>query len=72
MATTIEKTRARKTDNQANETHHYVTLAIAVAIGLAGTFIRFIQDSSILSAIGNILLALGWLIVFRVVFRIIK
>jgi hypothetical protein len=72
MATTLEKTPARKTDNNANQTHYYVTLTIAVAIGLAGTFFRFVNDSFLVSAISNILLALGWFIVFRVVFRIMK
>jgi|SRR5690606_18056842 len=72
MATALDKTTPKKTDNNANQTHYYVTLAIAVAIGLVGTFLRFVQDSSLLSAISNILLALGWVIVFRVVFRIMK
>ncbi len=72
MATTIEKTSPKKTDNNANQTRHYVTLAIAVAIGMVGTFLRFVQDSSLLSAISNILLAIGWIIVFRVIFRIMK
>ena len=72
MATTVEQRPAKKTDNNANQTHYYVTLAIAVAIGLAGTFVRFIQDSFLFSTISNILLAIGWIIVFRVVFRIMK
>ena len=72
MATTAEQRPAKKTDNNANQTHYYVTLAIAVAIGLAGTFVRFIQDSFLFSTISNILLAIGWIIVFRVVFRIMK
>jgi len=72
MPTTVEKRPARKTINNANETHYYVTLAIAVAIGLVGTFLRFVQDSTLLSAISWILLAIGWLIAFRVVFRIMK
>ncbi|MGK6352384.1 hypothetical protein [Parapedobacter sp. DT-150] len=72
MATTLEKRPPRKTDNEANQTQHYVTLAIAVAIGLAGTFFRFIHDSFLFSTVSNILLALGWFIVFRVVFRIMK
>jgi len=72
MATALEKRPPRKTDNNANQTHYYVTLAIAIVIGLVGVFLRFLQDSTLLSAISNILLALGWLIVFRVVFRIMK
>ena len=72
MSTTVEKRPARRTINNANETHYYVTLAIAVVIGMVGTFLRFVQDSTLLSAISWILLAFGWLIVFRVVFRIMK
>lgn len=72
MATTLEKRPARKTENNANETRHYVTLAVAVAIGMVGTFLRFAQDSTLLSVISWVLLAIGWLIAFRVVFRIMK
>lgn len=72
MASTVEQRPAKKTDNNANETGHYVTLAIAVAIGLAGTFLRFVQESFTMSMISNVLLAIGWIIVFRVVFRILK
>ncbi|WP_262248414.1 hypothetical protein [Parapedobacter soli] len=72
MATTTEKRPARQTINNANETRHYVTLAIAVVIGMTGVFLRYLQDSTLLSAISWVLLAIGWLIVFRVVFRIMK
>lgn len=47
-------------------------LIVAVVIGLAGTFLRFLQDSFTLSMISNVLLLIGWLIVFRVIFRILK
>lgn len=72
MATSLENRTSRKTENNANQTNYYVTLTIAVAIGLVGTFFRFVQDSFLFSAVSNILLAIGWLIVFRVVFRIMK
>jgi hypothetical protein len=72
MATSLEERTSRKTENNANQTHYYVTLTVAVAIGLTGTFLRFVHDSFLFSAISNILLAIGWLIVFRVVFRIMK
>jgi len=72
MSTTIEQRPAKKTDNNANETRHYVILTIAIAIGLVGVFLRFVQDSFTLSMVSNILLAIGWLIAFRVVFRILK
>ena len=72
MAATAEKRPARKTENNANETHHYVTLAVAVAIGMLGTFLRYVYDSTLLSAISWVLLAIGSLIACRVVFRIMK
>lgn len=72
MATTVEQRQPKKTDNNANQTHYYVTLTIAVAIGLVGVFLRFVHDSFLLSMISNILLAVGWFIVFRVVFKIMK
>lgn len=72
MATTVEQRPARKTDNNANKTSHYTTLIVAVVIGLAGTFLRFLQDSFTLSMISNVLLLIGWIIVFRVIFRILK
>ena len=72
MASTLEKRPARKTENNANETHHYITLVVAIAIGIVGTFFRFIDDSFTVATIANLLLALGWLIAFRVVFKIMK
>jgi len=72
MSTTVEQRPAKKTDNNANQTQHYQTLAVAVVIGLIGTFLRFAQDSFTLSMISNLLLLIGWIIVFRVVFRIMK
>lgn len=72
MSTTVEQRPARKTDNNANQTRHYVVLAIAIAIGLLGTFLRFAQDSFMLSMVSNVLLLIGWIIAFAVVFRIMK
>lgn len=72
MATSIEQRPAKKTDNNANQTHYYVTLIIAVAIGLVGTFLRFLADSFTLSMISNVILAFAWFIVFRTVFKIMK
>lgn len=62
----------RKTDNNANQTQYYFTLVVAVILGLAGTFLRFLQDSFMLSMVSNVLLLVGWIIVFRTVFKIIK
>ena len=72
MENTVSPRPAKKTDNNANQTGYYVTLVIAVVIGLVGTFLRFVQDSFTLSMISNVLLAIGWIIVFRVIFKILK
>lgn len=72
MSTSAEKRPARRTLNNANETHYYVTLAVAVVIGMVGVFLRFAQDSTLLSGISWALLTIAWIIVFRVVFRIMK
>jgi hypothetical protein len=72
MANSVEQRPAKTTDNNANQTSHYVTLGVAIVLGLVGTFLRFVQDSFMMSTISNIILAVAWLIAFRIVFRIMK
>ena len=40
---TVEK-QAKHTDNNANQTAYYVSLTVAIVIGLVGVFIRFVPD----------------------------
>lgn len=72
MANSVEPRPHVRTDNNANQTHYYVSLIFAVAFGLAGTFFRFIHDSFLFTSISNILLIIGSFIAFRTVFRIMK
>lgn len=72
MNTKIEPRPHVKTDNNANQTHYYVTLVIAIAIGMAGVFVRFIQDSFLFTSIANILLLVASVIAIRTVLRILK
>jgi len=72
MTTKIEPRPHVKTDNNANQTHYYVTLVIAIAIGMAGVFVRFIQDSFLFTSIANILLIIASVIAIRTVLRILK
>lgn len=72
MANTMEQRPAKTTDNNANQTSHYLSLAFAIILGLAGTFLRFVQDSSMMSTISNILLLVASILAFRIVFRILK
>lgn len=62
----------RTNDNNANETSHYIILVVAIVFGLAGTFVRFIQDSFLFTSIGNVLLIIGTFIAIRSVFKILK
>ena len=72
MTTKIEPRPHVKTDNNANQTHYYITLVIAIAIGMAGVFVRFIQDSFLFTSIANILLIIASVIAIRTVLRILK
>lgn len=77
----ITRTRGPRTiDNNANKSAHYVTLTLAIIIGVAGAFIRFLPDvvSSFyeqqftFSLVANILLVIGAILGFKVVFAIMK
>lgn len=72
MATNIEQRQHVKTDNNANQTHYYVTLVIAIGLGLVGVFFRFLQDSFLFTSISNIILIIASFIAIKTVFRIIK
>ena len=61
-----------KTDNNANQTHYYVSLVIAIAIGLAGVFVRFIQDSFLFTSIANVLLIIASVYAISIVMKILK
>ncbi|HIX53706.1 MAG TPA: hypothetical protein H9853_01665 [Candidatus Sphingobacterium stercoripullorum] len=77
----MTRTRGPRTiDNNANKSSHYVTLTLAIIIGVAGTFLRFLPDvvSSLyeqqftFSLVANILLVIGAILGFKVVFAIMK
>lgn len=69
----------KTTDNQANQTHYYTSLAIAVVIGIVGVFIRFVPDlitsldqyTFLFSTIANVALVIASFIVFKNVFGIL-
>lgn len=71
MSNSVRKTQ-RTNDNNANETKHYVTLVVAIIFGVAGTFVRFVEDSFLFTSIGNVLLIIGSIIAINVVFKIMK
>ncbi len=76
--TTVERP-AKHTDNNANRTEYYVSLTIAIVIGLVGVFIRFVPDvipafdqmASLFSWIANIAVLIAAFLAFKVVFAIL-
>ena len=79
MENTIVERPAKHTNNNANRTEYYVSLVIAIAIGLVGVFIRFLPDvvpaldqlASLFSWIANIAMVIAALLAFNVVFAIL-
>lgn len=75
---TVER-QAKHTDNNANRTAYYVSLTVAIVIGLVGVFIRFVPDvipaldqlASLFSWIANIALIIASYLAFKVVFAIL-
>ncbi|MBE8714621.1 hypothetical protein [Sphingobacterium hungaricum] len=79
MENTVAQRQPKKTDNNANKTEYYVTLSIAIVIGLVGVFIRFVPDvvpslsqsTSLFSWIANIAILIASFIAFKTVFAIL-
>lgn len=60
--------------NAANSPSHYMLITLAVVIGLAGVYVRFIGDqtTNTTSIIGNVLMVLGTIVALKAVFGILK
>ena len=79
MENTAAQRQPKKTDNNANQTHYYVTLTIAIILGLFGVFVRFVPDevsalnqyTFLFSLIANVAMVIASFIAFKVVFRIL-
>lgn len=69
----------KTTDNNANQTHYYVSLTVAIVIGLIGVFIRFVPDvvtalsqqTFLFSTIANVAMLVASFMVFKIVFGIL-
>lgn len=79
MENTAVQRQPKTTDNNANQTHYYVTLTIAIIIGLFGVFVRFVPDvvsalnqyTFLFSALANIAILIAAFVAFKVVFKIL-
>lgn len=69
----------KTTDNNANQTHYYVSLTVAIVIGLIGVFIRFAPDevaalnqyTFLFSTIANVAILVASFMAFKIVFGIL-
>ncbi len=79
MENTIVERQPRKTENNANQTHYYISLTVAIIIGIVGVFIRFVPDvipaldqwTFAFSLIANLALIVASFIAFKIVFSIL-
>lgn len=79
MENTAAQRQPKTTDNNANQTHYYVTLTISIIIGLFGVFVRFVPDeitsldqhTFLFSLIANVAIIVASFLAFRVVFKIL-
>lgn len=79
MENTVAERQPKKTDNNANQTHYYVSLTVAIAIGLFGVFVRFVPDVTpaldqmtfLFSTVANIAVIVASYLAFKVVFAIL-
>ena len=58
--------------NDPNATGHYVTITIAVVIGMAGVILRFLGKWPYIDAVANVILILGVVIALKAVNDILK
>ena len=79
MENTIVERQPRKTENNANQTHYYVSLTVAIVIGIIGVFIRFVPDllpaldqwTFTFSLIANVMMIVASFLAFKIVFAIL-
>jgi len=57
---------------EANDEKHYMLIVLAVIIGIAGVYLRFVNDTHLYSWIANILLILGVALALKAIFAILK
>lgn len=72
MSEVTESAHNNDSTVNANNPAHYVLIAIAVVIGMAGVLLRFMVDGILMDTISNILLVVGSVISLVAVFRILK
>ena len=58
--------------NNANDTSHYVLMAIGIVVGTVGILLRFFTTWTLVDIVSNIIFVIGVIISLVSVFRILK
>ena len=72
MSHTEERTTPIAGTVNANDTSNYLTVAVAVVVGMAGVMLRFLGTWPYIDAVSNILLIIGTVIALKAVFATLK
>ncbi len=72
MSNTEERTTPIAGTVNANDASNYLTVAVAVVVGMAGVMLRFLGTWPYIDAVSNILLIIGTVIALKAVFAILK
>ncbi len=60
------------TTQNANSEKYYLSLTLAIVIGLVGVYLRFAGDAPVWSWASNVILVIGIILALRNVFAILK
>lgn len=58
--------------NKANDVRHYGLMTVGIIVGLVGIFLRFVDESTVVAIVANILFIIGIGICLKSVFGILK
>ena len=64
--------RVANTNNNANETSHYVLMAFGIAIGMSGVVLRFLSDWQYMDLIANCIFIIGTIVSLKAVIDLLK
>jgi hypothetical protein len=67
-----DASQSTKISNNANETSHYVLMAVGIVVGMTGVMLRFTTDWVHIDIIANFIFIVGTILSLRAVFAILK
>jgi uncharacterized membrane protein len=64
--------RVTTTNNNANETSHYILLTVGIVIGMIGIMLRFVVQSVMVDMVANFIFIVGTYFTLKAVFAILR